>query len=389
MTGEHDSNLDAYARQIAAQCVDFRSNDMSQTSGGWLYQQIQHGAQRYGVSAKDVYEKIVALDSLSGISFTPLAIMEASTTRKLKGFVTTAQQKLYDITGLRQKLGRLKVPTGAYVTKAKPQFKASIIVLSYNRKEYLQTTIESIIATVDVTHHELIVVDNGSTDGSAEYLAKLSDAGKITKLILRRKNHGTSPGYNCGIAYADPHSDYLVKLDSDIITMTPGWLERFDELFRRHEDIAILSMYIMNNPLIVHIRSEFRQQCELVNWVHWIQGGCGMTIPRKIFNQLGYFNESFEYKYMPDDVDYYWRSCMLGLETYHVKDILCFHREDLDVMKYKTYTLGKMKLYWEKSNKLQQTLAKQYLCGEKQQALFYEHYANCHFAEGQRSIVID
>jgi len=82
--------------------------------------------------------------------------------------------------------------------------KASIVLLAYNRFEYLQNTLRSFFATQDYPNYELIVVDNGSTDGGVAYLKDLAGEGLISKLILRSRNHGTSAGFNCGFAYAAP-----------------------------------------------------------------------------------------------------------------------------------------------------------------------------------------
>ena len=115
---------------------------------------------------------------------------------------------------------------------------ATIVILSCNRQPYLETTIESLYATADSNRFELVVVDNGSTDGSADYLCGLAKSDAVDKVILRERNHGTSPGFNVGFAHADPRSRLLVKLDSDIVLLDSGWLERLERFREVRDEIS-------------------------------------------------------------------------------------------------------------------------------------------------------
>lgn len=98
----------------------------------------------------------------------------------------------------------------------------SIIVLNWNNLPYLRQCVESVFAHTRPPF-ELIIVDNGSTDGSRRYLNALAHKHRNVKVVLNERNIGAPAGRNCGLAVAD--GDFLVFLDSDTV-VTEGWLER-------------------------------------------------------------------------------------------------------------------------------------------------------------------
>jgi glycosyltransferase involved in cell wall biosynthesis len=84
----------------------------------------------------------------------------------------------------------------------------SIIIPTYNRRDLLRRTLDSVRAQT-FTDFETIVVDDGSTDGTAEYLERL--AGKVR--VIRQRNAGPGAARNAGVAAAA--GDYFAFLDSD------------------------------------------------------------------------------------------------------------------------------------------------------------------------------
>ena len=85
----------------------------------------------------------------------------------------------------------------------------TVILPTWNRAEWLETSIESVL-TQTFCDFELIVVDDASTDSSAEILERYS--GKIEK-ILFPKNLGVSAARNAAISNSD--SEWVAFLDSD------------------------------------------------------------------------------------------------------------------------------------------------------------------------------
>ncbi len=76
--------------------------------------------------------------------------------------------------------------------------KTSIIILTYNELELTKKCLASIERYTDKDKIELIIVDNGSSDGTREYISNLPDV----KVILNEKNLGFAKGCNQGIEAA-------------------------------------------------------------------------------------------------------------------------------------------------------------------------------------------
>ncbi len=103
----------------------------------------------------------------------------------------------------------------------------SIILLTWNPKRFLKDCFESIISQ-SYLPFELIVVDNGSTDGSADALRPLLDSVSSKKNInwkleLLPANIGFAQGMNRGIAHAS--GDYILTLNQDVV-MNPDYISR-------------------------------------------------------------------------------------------------------------------------------------------------------------------
>ncbi len=87
--------------------------------------------------------------------------------------------------------------------------KVSVIIPTYNRLPMLKEAVDSVL-TQDFEDLELIVVDDGSTDGTAEEMKKY---GGRVKLIEHTENRGVSAARNKGILHAK--GKYIAFLDSD------------------------------------------------------------------------------------------------------------------------------------------------------------------------------
>lgn len=98
----------------------------------------------------------------------------------------------------------------AYTQEAKPL--VSVIMPSYNAEKYIKEAIESVIAQT-YKNWELFVIDDGSTDRTAE-IAR-SYAEKDSRIILHRNSHnmGTAKTRNTGIKLAN--GEWIATLDSD------------------------------------------------------------------------------------------------------------------------------------------------------------------------------
>ena len=115
-----------------------------------------------------------------------------------------------------------------------PMIDLSIIIVSYNTKEFLKKCIVSIAENVKSISYEVIVVDNASSDGSASEMSNLKSKISNLKVISNKKNVGFSKANNLGLK-ASMESRYVLFLNPDTVVQkqTIGKMIEFMDL---HED---------------------------------------------------------------------------------------------------------------------------------------------------------
>lgn len=100
----------------------------------------------------------------------------------------------------------------------------SVLIPVYNREKYIRQAVESVLSQT-FTSVEVIAIDDGSPDNSAEILESFGDRIKF----IRQSNHGPEVARNAGARLAV--GEYLVMLDSDDF-LFPYALETYDRIIR-------------------------------------------------------------------------------------------------------------------------------------------------------------
>jgi len=111
----------------------------------------------------------------------------------------------------------------------------SVIIPAYNRAQYIQQTVESVL---NQTYNpvELIVVDDGSSDGTLELLTEYGDRLRLLT-HENRVNKGQSASINLGMRYAS--GKYLAILDSDDY-WAPNKLEVLVSFLEENPDVGLV-----------------------------------------------------------------------------------------------------------------------------------------------------
>lgn len=118
--------------------------------------------------------------------------------------------------------------------------KTAVVILNWNGVQHLQHYLPRVVATT--VGADIVVADNGSTDGS---VAWLKEAMPSVQLVLLDKNYGFAEGYNRALAQLEGY-DTFVLLNSDI-EPAEGWLEPLVEQLERNEDVAVVVPKILDD----------------------------------------------------------------------------------------------------------------------------------------------
>jgi glycosyltransferase involved in cell wall biosynthesis len=123
----------------------------------------------------------------------------------------------------------------------------SVIVPAFNERESLQPLFDEIQAALGHRRHEVVFVDDGSTDGSRQVMLKLAEEHDHVRVVKFHRNFGKSAAYAAG--FRECHGDIVITLDGDLQddpAGIPDFLARLDDGLdlvcgwkrRRHDPIS-------------------------------------------------------------------------------------------------------------------------------------------------------
>jgi GT2 family glycosyltransferase len=224
--------------------------------------------------------------------------------------------------------------------------KLSVIILCWNDLKVIGDCLQSIYAGTRSTDFEVIVSDNGSSDGSVDFVR--ANYPQV-HLIENGRNLRFAKGNNVGIQVSQ--GEYVLILNPDTI-IHDGALDKMVEFADRHPEAGALGCRVVNidgsyqehvRPLPT-IRSEWMAALHLgglarfsnwfnpgvyVGWngdgertVGWL-AGCFILVRTELLKRLGGFDEQFFYYY--EDTDLCRRIWAAGLSVLYAPDISIIH----------------------------------------------------------------
>lgn len=219
--------------------------------------------------------------------------------------------------------------------KAVSDKSVSIIIVSYNGlNETTVPCLQSIFEQTDYPDYEVIVVDNGSTDGTQHYLKVWADKEPRLRCIFNTTNRGFAGGNNDAIKAATGR--FLVLLNNDT-RVTRGWLERFVSILA---DPAIgLAGPVSNatgNEQTIYTAGTTPEEIlnEGLLWARMSRGDvvsmerlCFFCVAmrRDMIDNIGLLDETYGLGFYEDD-DYCLRVRNAGLRLICCEDVFVYHR---------------------------------------------------------------
>lgn len=213
---------------------------------------------------------------------------------------------------------------------------ATIIIPVFNKINLTMNCIKALMRTADILDFEVIIIDNGSTDGTHNYLAQLNEKFRI---ITNKTNLGFAQACNQGALLAQGH--FLVFLNNDTIPQT-GWLTELINIMNRYHDIGVAgSKLLYQDDTIQHCGacmnfdgSFFRHHYKYLHGSHSlvnsereldaVTAACCIT-PRKLFFELDMFD--INYINGCEDMDYCTKARHAGYRIIYTPSSVLYHLE--------------------------------------------------------------
>lgn len=116
--------------------------------------------------------------------------------------------------------------------------KISVVIPAYNEEKSISSCLNSLLKQT-TRPYEIIVVDNNSTDATAEIVKKYKDV----KIVFEKKQ-GIIPARNTG--FDNVKGEIIARCDADTI-LPNNWIENIDKVFTKNDSIVAVSM-----PILIH-----------------------------------------------------------------------------------------------------------------------------------------
>ena len=237
------------------------------------------------------------------------------------------------------------IPTGSPI--ANSGIELSVCIVAYQAKDYLRACLDSLLENTHQTSFEVIVVNNGSSDGTHEMLA--TSFSQVI-LIENEKNLGYTRPMNQ--ALRGSHGKFLLQLNPDTIVL-PSALDLLVNFMQEHASVGICGPKVLNQNGTLQgpcKRGEARPWAvisyylglsrlfpksklfggyllnyldeDATNPVAGVSGSC-MIIRREVVNQINYLDEN--YFAFQEDADFCFRSRQAGWEVYYYPEAKIIH----------------------------------------------------------------
>ncbi len=221
----------------------------------------------------------------------------------------------------------------------------AVAIINYNTKDWLRTCLKSVLRAPPLAAFEIIVVDNGSSDGS---IAMVADEFPNVHLIENAGNLGYAAAANQALRTS--HAKYVLVLNTDI-EVDPEAIDILVEHADRFEDLGVGGPLLLNSDGSIQMsgrrfpsfidatihaflgllwpRNPFSVRYLMMDWdrksdrnIDWISGAA-MIIRREAAEKINFFDEQF-FMYV-EDMDFCHRLKRAGWKTYFLPDAKMVH----------------------------------------------------------------
>ena len=210
----------------------------------------------------------------------------------------------------------------------------SIIIPTWNGWHHLEVCLNS-LRDQQFSDFEIIVVDNGSTDGSQSFIREFYPEVVIIELDENRGFTGA-----CNAGYAVAKGEIIVLLNNDT-EADPGWLAAIVEAFETHPEAGIVASKLLLFDRRDHFhaagdyyrldgipgnRGVWKQDQGQYDEEEPVFSACGAASAyrRSLIDSIGFLDESFYFSC--EDIDISWRAHLAGWQVLYVPSAIVYHK---------------------------------------------------------------
>lgn len=217
----------------------------------------------------------------------------------------------------------------------------SIIIVNFNTPKLTKKCIDSVVLNKTKVNYEIIVIDNGSDNGSVGEFKNISLPRSNFKLIINKNNLGFAKAVNQGIKTAK--GKYILLLNSDSVIKSDT-LDKLYDFAVEHEDCGVVAPKLLNKdgtpqPSVFHTPSikgvikefwfgikgsyqKYIPEGSTPIKVDAVVGACFLITPQAL-QKVGLFDERY-FMYF-EDLDYCGRVKRVGLFCYYLPHVNVVH----------------------------------------------------------------
>lgn len=211
---------------------------------------------------------------------------------------------------------------------------ASVIIPNWNGRHHLATCLDSLRAQT-FQDFEVIVADNGSTDGSQDFMREYYPEFRLLEL-------GTNRGFTgaCNAGYGVAEGELIVLLNNDT-EADPGWLAAIVAAFNEHPGVGIVAskLLMFDDRQRFHAAGDYyrtdgvpgnrgvwQEDVGQYDRIEPVFSACGAAAAyrRIMLEQIGFLDDAFYFSC--EDVDLAWRAHLAGWQVLYVPQAVVYHK---------------------------------------------------------------
>lgn len=209
-------------------------------------------------------------------------------------------------------------------------FHATVVIPCLNAEATLGTQLQALLDQQGARRFEVIVADNGSTDGSRHIAKDFANRGLDLQIIEASDRAGAAHARNCGARSA--RSEHLLFCDADD-EVDGQWVSAMTEALRDHDLVASrFDTVRLNSAAVQRLHGTHPQSIGLNPYTYpdYLPhaGGGGLGVKRAVHENLQGFDESL---LTLEDTDYCWRAQLAGFDFFFAANAVVSIRYPTDL----------------------------------------------------------